>query len=656
MGAEVTLVIKADNSQYIQKMKESQQASQKLHDVSIAGEKREKGILEEIDATLTKLNASKRKAFTYEEIEKFNKKIDETKQHLAEYENAGKKATKETESFTQSIGKWALGLGAIATAMNLLKKAFEDTIAGMYAFNIAGAAMKQVLYNIVTGVSDWNQNVAQSIILAKQRNDLLLKDRIEMLHAKTLMREYNELYNQSLESMDDGVKKIAALTAAKKKYTEAIQIEIKSTYNQLELAKESLRIAPLSKTAQDQVIELTGKIQDLYGQLGQGLRRITRQITAEEKQLFTDVFTEIKKFNTDIDKEITDINKEEADKAQKQADKILAIQTKYYKEYERIYKFWADKKKEDADKELTWMDILKARTENAQEFIGDSLDTAAKRAEDLRQDEIDKEKEKNELIKRGKLEAAEQTIQLAQATANLILTISNNQMEAELLALDEKTKKLLLIAELNGATKREELAIYEEAERQKLAIEKKYAKERQKIAIAQATIDAARTIVKIFLEYAGQPIAYVIAAAVAATLAVQIATIKAQKFAKGGWTGEGRERDETGERIAGIVHEKEFVTRKGPASKYREVLEAINRDDKAAIYNSFNKIEPELLGGVTNVMVENSGPNKRLDRINNQLSQLNRTLTPRKTTHEEIMISGTNTVIKKGSNTRIISR
>jgi len=63
--------------------------------------------------------------------------------------------------------------------------------------------------------------------------------------------------------------------------------------------------------------------------------------------------------------------------------------------------------------------------------------------------------------------------------------------------------------------------------------------------------------------------------------ALRIAIIKSQKFAKGGWTGDGGDRDETGERVAGVVHEKEFVVKKGPANKFRDVLEAINKEEKS---------------------------------------------------------------------------
>jgi hypothetical protein len=74
---------------------------------------------------------------------------------------------------------------------------------------------------------------------------------------------------------------------------------------------------------------------------------------------------------------------------------------------------------------------------------------------------------------------------------------------------------------------------------------------------------------------------------IAQTLA-QVALIASQKFAKGGFTGKGRKKDETGERVAGIVHENEFVLNKKTTKKYRPLIEAIHKDDKAAIMRAVN--------------------------------------------------------------------
>ena len=45
MATDVTLVLRADNSQYVNKIKEAQQATQKLYDESEKGMQREKGLI-----------------------------------------------------------------------------------------------------------------------------------------------------------------------------------------------------------------------------------------------------------------------------------------------------------------------------------------------------------------------------------------------------------------------------------------------------------------------------------------------------------------------------------------------------------------------------------------------------------------------------------
>jgi len=144
-------------------------------------------------------------------------------------------------------------------------------------------------------------------------------------------------------------------------------------------------------------------------------------------------------------------------------------------------------------------------------------------------------------------------------------------------------------------------------------------------------------------------LAAVAAAAIAASLS---------KFAKGGWTDDGSGRDETGERVAGVVHEKEFVIKRGPANKFRDVLEAINKDDKELILTRFNQLAPELVGGtsVNNISVENSGPNNRLDKINTQLHYLNKKLEPKKQVREQITDNGNELVYQRGNTIRTVRK
>lgn len=95
------------------------------------------------------------------------------------------------------------------------------------------------------------------------------------------------------------------------------------------------------------------------------------------------------------------------------------------------------------------------------------------------------------------------------------------------------------------------------------AEERKVARRRKALAISQSIIDGARAILSIWAAHAANPLlAGILTGISAATTATQIATISMQKFATGGYTGEGTTKDETGHKVAGVVHAGEWVAPK----------------------------------------------------------------------------------------------
>ncbi len=94
-----------------------------------------------------------------------------------------------------------------------------------------------------------------------------------------------------------------------------------------------------------------------------------------------------------------------------------------------------------------------------------------------------------------------------------------------------------------------------------LAKEKQIFEQQKTWAIAQAAINGAIGITSAWTVQPANPIlSGILTALIAANTAAQIAVISSQKFATGGFTGTGiGHRDETGERVAGTVHEREVV-------------------------------------------------------------------------------------------------
>ena len=141
-----------------------------------------------------------------------------------------------------------------------------------------------------------------------------------------------------------------------------------------------------------------------------------------------------------------------------------------------------------------------------------------------------------------------------------------------------------------------EAAIQKELDEKKLAIEKETRRKQKQMAIAQALINGALAITKIWANTVDvTPVqGFKIAASIAsaASTAFQVALINAQSFAKGGFTGKGLlPPDATGERPVGIVHEDEFVFDKYTTKRYRPFFEAIH-NGKITTYATGGFVSP----------------------------------------------------------------
>jgi TP901 family phage tail tape measure protein len=97
-----------------------------------------------------------------------------------------------------------------------------------------------------------------------------------------------------------------------------------------------------------------------------------------------------------------------------------------------------------------------------------------------------------------------------------------------------------------------------------------------KIALVNAALAATNTLANV-----PPPFNFIALIPLAASLALQIAQIKSQKFAKGGMTGPGSSyRDETGKRVAGIVHENEYVAPDHQVQRHASLFNWLNQERK----------------------------------------------------------------------------
>jgi hypothetical protein len=165
---------------------------------------------------------------------------------------------------------------------------------------------------------------------------------------------------------------------------------------------------------------------------------------------------------------------------------------------------------------------------------------------------------------------------IAQQISDSIFDYQKAQLEAksesELESIDVIYAARLKAVEGNEA---ETARIEQEYQLAKKAAEKKAAEDRRQLAIKEAIINGALAIIKSFTS---DPTG-ILAIVTAVTTGIQIATIRAQKFAKGGYTGNTYgAKDETGHVPVGIVHDGEYVVPKWQVRKRSSLIASLEKD------------------------------------------------------------------------------
>ena len=144
------------------------------------------------------------------------------------------------------------------------------------------------------------------------------------------------------------------------------------------------------------------------------------------------------------------------------------------------------------------------------------------------------------------------------------------------------TKKVLAKGNLE-TTKR----IESELEDEIIQIKKEGAKKQQAIDISTAIIAQSLAVAEIWKKWAANPgFAGVLTALAVGTVGLQIATIKAQQFAKGGLI-DGKPHSQGGTIIE--AERGEYVINRQSTSKYKDLIEGINENDQLKILSALDK-------------------------------------------------------------------
>lgn len=660
---DVTLTLKADNSQYVSKIKEAQSVSQSLYDSVERSQKRELGLIEDIEQALDQLQKAKKKAYTVEDIEKYNQKIAEAKVHLKEYETAGTESMesvkKSSNSLIAVLGGLTAAIASVGLAFRTLKDQIKDSEVGLNNWNITAAVTKQLIYDIVhrTPWKEWGQNMKDVIDLQDKLNELRKIERQSLKEAEQFQIVYKRNLVEAKDQTKSATERLQYYDYALKALNKSIDIENKNTATRLALVKEWLKTAPDTESLLQEESDLTLKLLNIEERRWSSQQEINSMRTGIMKQMSEEqkkVYEEQLKAEYEMTKEtylayrdsffdfVDEVNK----KAEESWDFNQDLAESAFKRIKAEgEKMWDEiLKKEKAQEELD-----KYSTERMQENMNTfsrSIVSYIGSVDEIMQKEV----EKTQFLR----EQLDTRISETQSAIEIELQLYKNGYSAN---IREKQIELDTLK----AQRDKSLADEEQARKRQHRLQVATIIAEKASAIAEIVINtriANAKALKLSPLTFGQPwVAYnnISSAVSIGAIIAAIAAASASKFAKGGWTGKGGMRDETGERVAGIVHEEEFVVKRGPAHRFRDVLDAINKEDRSRMIKSFNKLIPDIVGGTTNVNIENSGPNNRLDRINNQLHQLNNSMKPSKK-KEEVILLQDSIVYRNGNSTRTIRK
>lgn len=278
--------------------------------------------------------------------------------------------------------------------------------------------------------------------------------------------------------------------------------------------------------------------------------------------------------------------------------------------------------------QIDFAETVKATTQDAEQVqlnAIDSVDAADQAAHESKIARIQDEEEQRKRVIAAAIDAAGQI-------ASSIVEIQQNQTQREtedqLKAIDEQYGKKIEAAK--GNAKLEEKLEKELASKRE-EIQKQAGKKDQNFAIFQALINTALAITKAYSS-APPPFNFILAGITAAAGAAQIAVIKSQQFAEGGFDGKKKKtglypvqmwealpsldsggytggglsfQDDTGRRVAGklqgsgaVVHEGEYIAPASQVKAYPELFRELEGD-------RLKKARPFAKGGYSTVNLGN---------------------------------------------------
>ena len=358
------------------------------------------------------------------------------------------------------------------------------------------------------------------------------------------------------------VQERAAQISKKQKETAQAQVDRDS-----ELENE--RIKELARQGKARVARISKEAQETRNIRNTALaeERKANQILLEQREKEADILEKLKDLNfTAADAEaLFTVEKKKATKASSEQVKSINNVKFALEELDEVDDDFFDDSYEEQVKESTnalddMANAVKKVYDESLKLKDEQADVDAENLVKGATGKLDGEKQKELDDIEFKKMLAQESIALAENTANALTEVTSRKIareqELELSALDARLQ--------NGVISQEQF------EKEREEIERKAFEKNKKLSRSQVIIDGVLSIAKTFANYGFTPIAFAAAAGAAARTATQVGVIQSQKFADGGYTGDGfGSPDSSGFKQAGVVHEGEYVVPKNVLESQR---------------------------------------------------------------------------------------
>lgn len=684
---EVEIKLIAPNQEAVKSIRQVAAESQKLSKSEEQYSQKRKGLIEKEIQVQKQLSEQRSKASNIENLRIYNRLLEASKDRLDKLNNAGIKGNQEviktSDGVISKIGKMAVAYLTVNTAVKVLK----ETVLAFFTKSQEGIELLERKINgfkAAVGVlqgefiklgkslvgekgdetTPWGTRLVKGLRMIATTANFIPQVRkyfddlaASMNEAGAAAENYTKI-QQDLEDAERAMivpraKANAEIVAARLLYADidlSMQDRIKALEKALELeqkvAEEEIRhqqFVVLNLRDQNAALDKRGMLRDED-------RKALEEAIAHEIELQK----ESDQRQIRATKTLNAAKKELRDQADEEIKKAQDAFNKYWDEQDALEKERITKAAEDKwNFELQYGKNLFEQNKKLAKETWDAIIDAEKKGQE---EEEALKKKRIEAIKDGLNKLLDFTQEI---TDNMV---ENAQRNRELLdtRIDETQQALETETELykagyssNVAAKQKELEDLKKQRDRALRDEEiALQKQRTMESISQGVniFSSATNILKTYTKLG--PIGLPLAAGAIALMFSIIASVKSKasevtKLAEGGH-GEvtGRLHSQGGERFLDHIEveqgERWGVLNRAASRKYGKVF---NR-----MVDSFNKdnlpIPKEM--NINNIMIQNEGPNRRLDEVNSNLRQIR--------AKEEVIILNGMTIYKKGNSTRIIKK